>query len=235
MKLSAPVNVLKRRARRLSRDEGILLAKALDRVAADEGYARWSLLAASIAASPGPHDVYAALRPGELLLLAARPGQGKTLMSLKLAVEAIGAGRQAFFFTLDYSRRDVAERLAGMGADLAAFGDRFVLDCSDDISADHVATRLAGIVRAPFVVIDYLQLLDQKRDNPPLMQQVETLRALARRRDATIVVLSQIDRRFDQEERSVPGPGDVRLPNPLDLGLFDRTCFLHRGAVRIGA
>ena len=235
MRLSAPIPVLKRRARILSRRENIPLAKALDRVAATEGFARWSLLAASAATRPGPRDLHAALQPGELLLLGARPGQGKTLLSLQLAVEAMKAGRQAHFFTLDYTGRDVAERFAAIGADPAGFGGRFVLDCSDDISAVHVCARLAGAPPAPFAVIDYLQLLDQKRDNPPLARQVADLRALARARGATIVVLSQIDRRFDPEEKPLPGPDDVRLPNPVDLALFDRTCFLHGGEMRFAA
>ena len=45
MKLSAPVYHLKRQARLLSRQRKVPLHEALDRIAAQEGFASWSLLA----------------------------------------------------------------------------------------------------------------------------------------------------------------------------------------------
>lgn len=44
MNLSAPINVLKWKAKLLRREEGIALNKALDRIANQEGYVNWSLL-----------------------------------------------------------------------------------------------------------------------------------------------------------------------------------------------
>lgn len=103
MKLSAPIYHLKRRAKRLSRDEGIALHEALDRIAVHEGYAGWSLLAARHADAKPAATLFAQLKPGDLMLLGARPGQGKTLKSLELAVDAMKAGRRAIFFTLEYT------------------------------------------------------------------------------------------------------------------------------------
>jgi len=44
-----------------------------------------------------------------------------------------------------------------------------------------------------------------------------------------IVCISQIDRAYHYPEKKTPTLDDVRLPNPLDLALFDRACFLHEG------
>lgn len=44
-------------------------------------------------------------------------------------------------------------------------------------------------------------------------------------------MMSQIDRRFELTDKRVPDLSDVRLPNPIDLSLFDKTCFLHEGDV----
>jgi len=235
MKLSAPLYALKRRARTLSRTENIPLTRALDRIAAREGFAAWSLLMAKATARLGPDELYAALRPGDLLLLGARPMQGKTLMSLRLAVQAIKAGHRTFFFSLEYTEADVLDRLRAIGEEPARFGPLFAFDNSDDISALYITEKLAAAPRGSLAVIDYLQLLDQKRDNPPLAEQVGALKAFARDRGVTIVFISQIDRSFDPERKHVPGPEDVRLPNPLDLALFDKTCFLHGKEVRFGA
>lgn len=83
------------------------------------------------------------------------------------------------------------------------------------------------------VIIDYLQLLEQKRDNPSAMDQVAELKRFARERQAIIVCLSQIDRNYDPRSKSCPGLADVRLPNPLDLTMFDKACFLNRGQMQV--
>ena len=56
MKLSAPIHHLKRKAKLLSREEKIPLHEALDRVAAQEGFDGWSLLAAKVSATGRPEN-----------------------------------------------------------------------------------------------------------------------------------------------------------------------------------
>ena len=80
MKLSAPIFRLKRQARLQSRDAGIPLNKALDNIAKTEGFQSWSLLAASDSAIGPAIRMLARLHPGDLVLLGARPGHGKTLL-----------------------------------------------------------------------------------------------------------------------------------------------------------
>lgn len=235
MKLSAPIYRLKREARLLSRDADIPLHEALDRIAVREGYRAWSLLATRLAASRPVAGLFARLKPGELLLLGARPRQGKTLMSLELAVEAMKSGNRAVFFTLEYTVKDVLDRFRAIGVDPSQFDGLFDFDGSDAISARHIMEMLAAAQRGTLVVVDYLQLLDQKRENPELSEQVRALRTFARDRGLVIVFISQIDRSYDPAERSCPDIRDVRLPNPLDLRLFDKTCFLNEGEIRLGA
>ena len=111
MKLSAPIYHLKRKAKRLSREEGVPLHDALDRIAATEGFSAWSMLAAKAAAMTPAIRLFPQFRPGDLVLVGARPGQGKTLMSLELAVEAMKSGHRAAFFSLEYTEKDVLDRL----------------------------------------------------------------------------------------------------------------------------
>ncbi|RUZ80628.1 DNA helicase [Mesorhizobium sp. M7A.F.Ca.US.006.01.1.1] len=235
MKLSAPVYHLKRQARLLSREAKIALHEALDRVAAQEGFTSWSLLAAKAAEAAPAGLLFAQLVPGDLVLVGARPGHGKTLMSLELAIEAMKSGSRGVFFTLEYTQRDVLDRFRAIGADPVQFNDRFVFDNSDAISADYIVKALGSAPRGTLVVIDYLQLLDQKRQNPELMAQVRTLKAFASDRGLILVFISQIDRSYDPAKKSVPDIGDVRLPNPLDLSLFNKTCFLNKGEIRFHA
>jgi replicative DNA helicase len=231
MNLSAPIYRLKREARLLSRRDDIALAAALDRIAATEGFASWSLLAARYAAGSSAARLYANLRDGELVLVAARPGHGKTLFALHLALEALRTGRKAHVFSLEYTRAQVEGRFEAIGgeAELA----HLAIDTSDCIGSDHVEAELASAPAGTLAVIDYLQLLDQRRDNPPLARQVADLRLFARRRGVVLVFVSQVDRSFEGAGRAMPDSGDIRLPNPVDLGQFDRLCFLHDDEMRI--
>ncbi|MBS7703874.1 DNA helicase [Chelatococcus asaccharovorans] len=233
MKLSAPIPQLKRKAKLLSRRERIPLHTALDRIAAGEGFKAWSLLAAKVPKTiPLPvGELYARLSPGDLILVGARPGQGKTLMSLKLAIEAIKFGNHGVFFTLEYTERDVLDRFRVLGVDWTLFRDRFVLDASDAISADYIVDALRTASRGTLVVIDYLQLLDQKRETPALVAQVRKLKSFAEEQGLILLFISQIDRSYDPAMKPCPDISDVRLPNPLDLSLFNKTCFLQSGDV----
>jgi len=235
MKLSAPIYALKRRAKALALKDNIPLHTALDRVAAEEGFAAWSLLSAKAAALSPAARLYARLSPGDLVLLGARPGQGKTLMGLELAVEAMKTGHRASFFTLEYTAQDIEGRFRAIGAEGSDYASLFTFDDSDDINADYIVARLQDASSSTLTVIDYLQLLDQKRANPELSEQMRTLHSFARERGIVFVLLSQIDRRFDPAAKPVPDLADVRLPNRLDLSLFSKTCFLNDGKIQFAA
>ena len=235
MRLSAPIYHLKRKAKRLSGDENIPLHDALDRVAATEGFSAWSMLAAKAAAMTPANKLFPQFRPGDLVLVGARPGQGKTLMSLELAVEAMKSGHRAAFFSLEYTEKDVLDRMRAIGVEPAQFDKLFEVDCSDAVSADHIVKQMATAPRGTVVVIDYLQLLDQRRENPDLAVQVRALKSFARDKGLIVVFISQIDRSYDPSTKPCPDISDVRLPNPLDLKLFDKTCFINNAEVEFRA
>jgi replicative DNA helicase len=228
-----PIYQLKRTARLLSREAGIPLHEALNRIAAQEGFASWSLLAARVSASMPHEKLFAQLAPGDMILVAARPGQGKTQLSLKLAVEAMKAGGQAHYFTMDCTPLDLAECFRMIGAEPGRFDGRFMADASENISAAHIVAQLDTVPPGTLAVVDYLPLLDQKRENPALMPQVEMLRAFAKARGVIFVFISQVSRAYDWARKPFPGPEDVRLPNPLDLSLFSKSCFLNGGEMRL--
>ncbi len=233
MKLSVPIHHLKRRAKLLHRREQIPLHAALDRIAAAEGYRSWSLLAARQPVASAATALNRRLEPGDLVLVAGRPGQGKTLVGLALAAEAARAGRRSAFFSLEYTPADVVERLRVLGFENTGLEVFFDLDCSDAISAGYVGTALASAPFGTLAVIDYLQLLDQRRDTPELSRQVRDLKAMARERGLIIVLLSQVDRSYDPAAKPFPDITDIRLPNPVDLRLFDKRCFLNGGDIRV--
>jgi replicative DNA helicase len=235
VKLSVPIYRLKRQARLLSRKLNIPLHEALDRAARAEGFPNWSSLAAHAEKSAVPSTIFSKLEPGDLVLLAARPGHGKTLMALELIVVAIGQGHQGAFFTLENTPGEVSLLLQSLGTDLNEIGQKLSIDTSSAISADYIIDKLQGAKRGTLAVVDYLQVLDQDRRKPELLSQVRSLKAFAEKAGVILVFISQIDRSFDGRTKLVPSLDDVRLPNPLNLGLFSKTCFLNDGHVQFDA
>lgn len=235
MKLSAPIYRLKRKARLMSREDHIPLHDALDCVALEEGFSNWSLLIAKLSKTAPASKLYPQLRPGDLVLVGARPGQGKTLMCLELALQAIKSGNRSAFFTLEYTAKDVLESFRSLGVDWSRFEGQFEFDGSNEISAGYIVGKLSLAPPGTLVVVDYLQLLDQRRENPELAVQIRMLKSFAEERGLIIVFISQIDRTYDPSKKRCPDLQDIRLPNPLDLKLFSKMCFLNNGVVQFNA
>ena len=233
MRLSAPIYRLKQNAKRLARRDGIRLHEALDSIAAAEGYAEWSLLAARYSAALSPAELYGRLRSGDCVLVAARPGQGKTLLALSLATHAVRVGRRSAFFTLEYTDSDVVARLASIGFDPAEYPGNFSFDCSDAICADYIIGKTREVPSGTLIVIDYLQLLDQRRDPPPLSIQINLLKSHAVELGLVVVFVAQIARAFDSSSKPVPDLTDIRMPNPVDLTVFNKAVFVHDGKIML--
>lgn len=235
MKLSAPIYRLKRQAKTLSREAQIPLHEALDRIAVNEGFASWSLLAAHHAQATPAAKLYAQLKQGDLILIAARPGHGKTLLSLELAVEAMKSGHRAFFFSLEFTEAQCHQLFDSIQVNPVGYEHLFEFDGSDSIHSDHIIRKLSKAPKGTLAVVDYLQLLDQRRESPPLMAQIKKLKAFAEAQGITLVFISQIDRAYNADNKPLPDLEDVRLPNPVDLKLFSKTVFLHDREMRLSA
>jgi len=233
MKLSAPIYRLKRQAKLLARETAVPLNKALNTIAMQEGFQSWSFLAARHAESNPATRVLAALSPGDLVLLGARPGHGKTLMGLEILIAAIKAKNQAAFFSLELTQTEIFERFERLGGDIKTRKDVLAFDTSDGICADYIIERLRTAPRGTVVVIDYLQLLDQNRAKPILAAQVGALKSFADTAGLVVILISQIDRSYDPIAKPLPDIADIRLPNPLDLSLFTKMIFLNNGEAKI--
>lgn len=229
MKLSAPVFQLKRRAKLMARAGNMPLNEALDQIAREEGFTRWSLLSARVAEGSLSETVLAGLDNGDLLLIAARPGQGKTVLGLQLLLDAARAGRRAVFFTLDFTEPQARHHLRALDTSPLDVAGKIEVVTTEAIGAELILHHMGGSAPGTVAVIDYLQILDQQRSKPALSEQVGSLNSFASNTGVILGFISQIDRTFDPHVKRLPDIGDIRLPNPVDLRLFSKACFLHDG------
>ncbi len=231
MRLSSPIHKLKRQAKLQAREGGVPLHSALDQLAQQEGYNSWSHLSAATSPSGRAQTLLKELDPGDLVLIAGRPGQGKTLFGLELALQASKTGVESHFFTLEYTPADILKRITQLGKNPAETSSLFKADCSDEICASYIMTKLRHVQKRTLIVIDYLQLLDQNRKHPELATQLAQLKEFAQTTGSIIMMISQIHRDFDLTTKALPELSDIRLPNPVDLSAFTKTCFLHKGEI----
>lgn len=241
MKEQTPIYSLKRLARQLAHEKGLKHHEALDQIASGEGFQSWSHLSAhrqlahrlaeadeGASTSPAEH-ILKNLTAGDMVLIGARPGHGKTLLGLELAAMAGLSGRKGIVFSLHDNVADILARYETLGLSEHVRRGNLIVDTSDNICADYILDEIRDDAGSVLVVIDYMQLLDQRRCTPPLEEQVRVLGQYAHECGAVFMLLSQIDRSFELRAEHAPGLADIRLPNPLNLAHFTHCYFLHEG------
>lgn len=169
------------------------------------------------------------LFPGELTILAARPGVGKTSLALQIASHNAERGRLVYFASLEMSAAELSTRLAcgesgvsNRSVRIAKFQDGEMQRLSDALCRqsqvaleihDRSALTVAAIRREirkrkkrglTLAVIDYLQLVSPEDRRLPREQQVarmvRQLKETAREYDVPILCLCQLNRQADGDE-----------------------------------
>lgn len=232
MKLSSPIHVLKSQAKKLKKSQSITMTEALNKIAEKEGYTSWSLLQ-SQNSNPYPNsysEILDFFNEGDLVLIGARPTTGKTSFSIGMLVKAIQRKKaKNFYFTLSEVHKDLAGRVAAYDESIGGNNPYFGYSYSNDIQASYIIKNTESeISKGSLIVIDYLQLLDERRINDPLQKQVEDLKSYAKRTGCIIIFISQLDREIENRTNQKPTINDIRLPNPLDLTLFNKMILLYR-------
>ena len=153
-------------------------------------YARLEELAASDSAIPGLSTgltdldrAISGLNKSDLILLAARPGMGKTSMALKILLEAgKKSGKNVVFFSLEMSREQLALRLISsecfvdnkklvtgnlgpedwekiMVATESLNRSHILIDDDSTVSVADILAKCRRVDNLGLVIIDYLQLM----------------------------------------------------------------------------
>lgn len=184
-------------------------------------------------------------KPGDMVILAARPSMGKTALALNVAQSIAEAGKSVAIFSLEMSKEQLTDRLicATMGIDswklnkglledeeFARMGDALERLSRANIYIDDSpmgnlmeikskARRLKIENGIDFVVIDYLQLMSG--GNP--MNRVQEIsdisrgiKSLARELQVPIMALSQLSRAVESRTTKEPILSDLRESGSIE-------------------
>ncbi len=198
----------------------------------------------------------AGLHPSNLLIVAARPGMGKSTLALNIAQNVAVNDLPVAIFTLEMSRDEVVSRmLCASGridsqrlrsgqlgesdftklsnAASVLYKKPIYVDDSPGLTVTEIRAKCRRMKRRPglaLVVIDYLQLMQgsgQENRQQEIAAISRSLKNLARELDVPIVALSQLNRSMEAREDKRPRLSDLRESGSLEQDA-DVVMFIYR-------
>lgn len=199
--------------------------------------------------------VITGLNRSDLILLAARPGMGKTSFALNIArYVACTAKKTVAFFSLEMSKEQLASRLLSSEAliegtklrtgklseeewqrlipasDVLSKSELY-LDDSPGITITEMKSKLRRMRKLDLVIIDYLQLMGSGRRIDNRVQEISeitrNLKILAKEMNVPVVTLSQLSRASEQRTDHRPQLSDLRDSGSIEQDA-DIVLFLYR-------
>ena len=173
-------------------------------------------------------DTITGLNRSDLILLAARPGMGKTSFALNIMRHAaVVAKKRVAFFSLEMSKEQLASRLLSTESMVSSIklrtgkldegewmrliegGDilsktQMYFDDSSQITVPEMKAKLRRLKDVDLVIIDYLQLMSGSRRTDNRVQEISeitrNLKIMAKELMVPVITLSQLSR--DSEKRT---------------------------------
>ena len=195
------------------------------------------------------------LNKSDLIILAARPGMGKTSFALNIAsYVSMKCKKKVAFFSLEMSREQLAARLLSTeglipstklrtgklsneewqrlieAADVLSKAELYI-DYSSNITVPEIKAKLKKQKGFDLVIIDYLQLMKPARANNNHVQEVSEitrdLKILAKEMNVPVITLSQLSRASEQRAEHKPQLSDLRDSGSIEQDA-DIVLFLYR-------
>lgn len=202
-------------------------------------------------------NMLAGLQKSNLVILAARPGTGKTAMALNMAQHiSITARKRVGFFSLEMSREELVDRLLVAQADIDAWrlktgkldqqdfmklsdamgvlADASIfVDDTPGLSIFEIRTRARRLMtehHVDLLIVDYLQLA-QGRTKDNRVQEVaeisQGLKNIARELKIPVIGISQLNRSVESRSEKAPQLSDLRESGSIEQDA-DVVMFLYR-------
>ena len=197
------------------------------------------------------------LNRSDLIVLAARPGVGKTSLGLNIARHvAVTAKRRVAFFSLEMGREQLASRLLASEAlvegtklrsgdlteaewarlieagDILRRADLY-FDDSPGLTVLEMKGKLRRLDHVDLVIVDYLQLMTgtKRTDNRvnEISEITRNLKVMAKELNVPVMALSQLRRPTERTKDHRPGLSELRDSGSIEQDA-DVVLFLYRAA-----
>lgn len=203
----------------------------------------------------GLDSMIAGLNKSDLILVAARPGMGKTSFALNIATNvALRSKKDVAVFSLEMSNEQLVTRVMSSEArikseklkigtlsgeewvKLAASADilsktNMYLDDTAGITVAEMKAKLRRLKNLGLVVIDYLQLMSSGKSTENRVQEISqmtrNLKIMAKELNIPVVLLSQLSRAAEQRQGHRPMLSDLRDSGSIEQDA-DIVLFLYR-------
>ena len=194
------------------------------------------------------------LNKSDLILIAARPGMGKTSFALNIAVNVALKKRRVAIFSLEMSSEQITSRILSCEALVESnrlrsgsleeadwvklvqtaqvlSGAQIFIDDTAGITVSEMKAKLRRLHDVDLVIIDYLQLMSSGKRTDNRVQEVSemtrNLKLMARELDVPVVVLSQLSRATESRTGHRPRLSDLRESGSIEQDA-DIVMFLYR-------
>ncbi|MCQ2490743.1 MAG: replicative DNA helicase [Ruminococcus sp.] len=198
------------------------------------------------------------LNKSDLIIVAARPGMGKTSFAMNIATNVARRpnAKDVVIFNLEMSREQLATRLLSTEALVessslrngrikseewtrlaasAAFLSTFpmYIDDTASMTVQQMKAKLRRVKNLGLVIIDYLQLMDStsKSDNrvTVISEITRQLKVMAKELNVPVILLSQLSRAVESRNDKRPMLSDLRESGSIEQDA-DIVLFLYREA-----
>lgn len=176
------------------------------------------------------------LNKSDLILIAARPGMGKTSFALNIA-KHVSENLRTAIFSLEMSKEQLASRLLSMEGKIPGnklrrghldpeewgklteasesfANSKLYIDDTAGITVPEMKAKIRRLGDVSLVVIDYLQLISANRKISNRVQEISDitrqLKIMAKELNIPVICLSQLSRASEQRTNHRPMLSDLR-------------------------
>ncbi|MFW6024046.1 MAG: replicative DNA helicase [Dichotomicrobium sp.] len=195
------------------------------------------------------------MMPSDLIILAGRPGSGKTAGALQIA-EHVSRTKLVQVFSLEMAGEQLVARAAGAGVPVERLrdpklltkddhrkiregltllkGHKLIIDDTAGLHINQITARARYTHRkheTALIVIDYLQLIQAGGENRTneISQISRALKKLAKDLAVPVIAVSQLNRSVESRPNKRPMMSDLRESGQLEQDA-DQIIFLYRHA-----
>ena len=210
---------------------------------------------------PDLDNLLGGMHNSDLIIVAARPGIGKSSLALNIAENvALKAKKKVAFFSLEMSNDQLVDRIISSQALVENYklrtgelqdddwrriaeATKLLADCpiyfddSSNITVSQMKAKLRRLKDVGLVIVDYLQLMSSGRRIENRVQEVSemtrALKIMEKELNVPLIVLSQLARKTEDRKDGRPQLSDLRESGSIEQDA-DSVLFLVNDALATG-